>query len=117
LKISLNKDATLPTLLETMRNDWLNNEYWIMIPWYLSDLMSLCGVILRLDNAIYANKGESSIPYYSNIDGTFRKKDGTIIIDFKQEWVSRRDIENIINGFSYILKIHPSISPDWEKDT
>ena len=117
IKVILNDDATMPSMLHSIRNDGLVREYGLSMPKYISEIFSIVRVLIRMDNAIYQTAVWSAIPYYSPVDGTFREKDGTVLINFQQEWFSRKDTENIISGFNYILSTNPSIPSRWQKTT
>ena len=115
MKITLNNNPSMPSVIHSIRNDGLIHEYWLMIPDYLSEIILIIQLFIRMDRSIYQTALWSPIPYYSTIDNTFRIPDWTILIDFSQEWISPTKIENIVNGFSYILKKNPTNSPEWQK--
>lgn len=53
IKVILNDDATMPSMLHSIRNDGLVREYGLSMPKYISEIFSIVRVLIRMDNAIY----------------------------------------------------------------
>ena len=53
IKVTLNNDTTMPSVLHSIRNDGLIREYGLIIPQYISEIFSIVRVLIRMDHAIY----------------------------------------------------------------